>query len=111
MGVGLGQQRVDAMTTLQAIWLGAMLAWTPGLVVFAVLLWEEPLDEADLGDRFSRVGGRASLPGKKAAAYGHPGPNCDFGIASRRSPRGVGRARFRLMTHPRGLHALPARLR
>jgi hypothetical protein len=27
---------------------GAMLAWTPGLVVLAVLLWEEPLDGDDL---------------------------------------------------------------
>jgi hypothetical protein len=29
------------MTTLQAILLGAMLAWTPSVVVLAVLLLEE----------------------------------------------------------------------
>ena len=33
------------MTTLQAICLGAMLAWTPSLVVFALLLREPALDE------------------------------------------------------------------
>src|SRR3954447_10256055 len=33
------------MTTLQAICLGAMLAWTPSLVVLACLLREAPLDE------------------------------------------------------------------
>jgi hypothetical protein len=33
------------MTTLQAICLGAMLAWTPSLVVLALLLREAPLDE------------------------------------------------------------------
>src|SRR4051794_29718225 len=33
------------MTTLQAICLGAMLAWTPSLVVLAWLLREAPLDE------------------------------------------------------------------
>jgi hypothetical protein len=33
------------MTTLQAMCLGAMLAWTPSLVVFAWLLREAPLDE------------------------------------------------------------------
>jgi hypothetical protein len=33
------------MTTLQAICLGAMLAWTPSLVVLALLLRETPLDE------------------------------------------------------------------
>ena len=35
------------MTTLQAIALGAMLAWTPSLLVLAFVLWEEPLHEAD----------------------------------------------------------------
>ncbi len=30
------------MTTLQAIALGAMLAWTPTLIVFAFLLWNVP---------------------------------------------------------------------
>ena len=34
-----------AMTTLQAICLGAMLAWTPSLVVMALLLREPALDE------------------------------------------------------------------
>ena len=33
------------MTTLRAICLGAMLAWTPSLVVLALLLGEVPLDE------------------------------------------------------------------
>ena len=33
------------MTTLQAICFGAMLAWTPSLVVLAVLLREVPLGE------------------------------------------------------------------
>jgi hypothetical protein len=35
------------MTTLQAMCLGAMLAWTPSLVVLALLLREAPLDEFD----------------------------------------------------------------
>jgi len=35
----------DVMTTLQAVCLGAMLAWTPSLVVLALLLREAPLDE------------------------------------------------------------------
>lgn len=30
------------MTTLQAMLFGAMLAWTPSLVVLAVLLCDEP---------------------------------------------------------------------
>jgi hypothetical protein len=33
------------MTTLQAMCFGAMLAWTPSLVVLALLLREDPLDE------------------------------------------------------------------
>jgi hypothetical protein len=37
------------MTTLQAIAFGAMLAWTPSLIVLAALLWDvkelEGLDE------------------------------------------------------------------
>ena len=32
------------MTTLQAMCLGAMLAWTPSLVLLALLLRETPLD-------------------------------------------------------------------
>ena len=39
--------RVPLMTTLQAMWLGAMMAWTPSLVVLAWLLREAPLDELD----------------------------------------------------------------
>ncbi len=36
------------MTTLQAILLGAMLAWTPSLVVLALVLRNVPeLEEAD----------------------------------------------------------------
>ena len=35
----------DVMTTLQAMCLGAMLVWTPSLVVLAWLLREAPLDE------------------------------------------------------------------
>jgi hypothetical protein len=33
------------MTTLQAICLGAMLAWTPSLLVLAWLLREGPVDD------------------------------------------------------------------
>jgi hypothetical protein len=33
------------MTTLQAVCLGAMLTWTPSLVVLALLLREPALDE------------------------------------------------------------------
>jgi hypothetical protein len=33
------------MTTLQAVGLGAMLAWTPSLVVLAWMLYDAPLDE------------------------------------------------------------------
>jgi hypothetical protein len=34
------------MTTVQAIAFGAMLAWTPSLIVLALLLWDIPeLDE------------------------------------------------------------------
>ena len=33
------------MTTLQAICFGAMLAWTPALIVMAWVLYEAPLDE------------------------------------------------------------------
>ena len=35
------------MTTLQAMCFGAMLAWTPSLVVLALLLREVPRDEPD----------------------------------------------------------------
>jgi hypothetical protein len=41
---GAGNPRC-VMTTLQAICFGAMLAWTPSLVVLALLLREAPLDE------------------------------------------------------------------
>ncbi|HTF00254.1 MAG TPA: hypothetical protein VK621_16680 [Bradyrhizobium sp.] len=38
----------DVMTTLQAICLGAMLSWTPSLVVLAALLLREaPLEELE----------------------------------------------------------------
>ncbi len=40
------------MTTLQAICFGAMLAWTPSLVVLALLLREAPLDELQHFGRF-----------------------------------------------------------
>ena len=30
------------MTTLQAIAFGATLAWTPSLIILAVLLWDVP---------------------------------------------------------------------
>jgi hypothetical protein len=39
------------MTTLQAICVGAMLAWTPSLVVMAWVLYEAPLDELDEFER------------------------------------------------------------
>jgi hypothetical protein len=35
------------MTTLQAIGFGAMLAWTPSLIVMALVLCEAPLDVLD----------------------------------------------------------------
>jgi hypothetical protein len=35
------------MTTLQAICLGAMLAWTPSLIVLALFLRDVALDELD----------------------------------------------------------------
>jgi hypothetical protein len=35
------------MTTLQAICYGTMLAWTPSLIVMALVLWETPLDVLD----------------------------------------------------------------
>jgi hypothetical protein len=35
----------EVMTTLQAICFGAMLAWTPALIVMAWVLYEAPLDE------------------------------------------------------------------
>jgi hypothetical protein len=36
------------MTTLQAVAFGAMLAWTPSLIIVAVLLWDVPeLEEMD----------------------------------------------------------------
>jgi hypothetical protein len=35
------------MTTVQAIAFGAMLAWTPGLIVMAFLLWDVPELEED----------------------------------------------------------------
>jgi hypothetical protein len=36
------------MTTLQAVAFGAMLAWTPSLIILAVLLWDVPeLEEMD----------------------------------------------------------------
>jgi hypothetical protein len=37
------------MTTLQAICLGAMLAWTPSLILLAWLLRVAPLDELERG--------------------------------------------------------------
>jgi len=36
-----------AMSTLQAICFGAMLAWSPALLILAIVLWKEPLEEAD----------------------------------------------------------------
>jgi hypothetical protein len=44
--VPLGQDGF-VMTTFQAIVFGAMLAWTPSLVVLAWLIREAPLDESD----------------------------------------------------------------
>jgi len=36
------------MTTMQAIAFGAMLAWTPALIIMAFLLWNVPeLDEKE----------------------------------------------------------------
>ena len=38
---------MDLMTTLQAIGFGAMLAWTPSVVLMVWMLWETPLDVLD----------------------------------------------------------------
>jgi hypothetical protein len=35
------------MTTLQAVFLGMMLAWTPGLTFLAFLLWREGIGLED----------------------------------------------------------------
>jgi hypothetical protein len=35
------------MTTIQAFLLGAMVSWTPGLVLLACQLWRAPLIESD----------------------------------------------------------------
>jgi hypothetical protein len=35
------------MTTLQAVFLGMMLAWTPGLALLAFLLWREGIGLED----------------------------------------------------------------
>jgi hypothetical protein len=36
------------MTIVQAITLGAMLSWTPSLIVMTIILWDVPeLDEED----------------------------------------------------------------
>jgi hypothetical protein len=43
---GLGNPG-GVMTTLQAICFGAMLVWTPSLIVLALLLREVPLDELE----------------------------------------------------------------
>jgi len=37
-----------ATSTLTAICFGAMLAWTSAPLILAVVLWKEPMDEADL---------------------------------------------------------------
>jgi hypothetical protein len=42
-----GETKGGAMTTLQAICFGAMIAWTPSLIVLALLLREAPLDELE----------------------------------------------------------------
>jgi hypothetical protein len=44
---GEEEAKGGVVTTLQAISLGAMLAWTPSLFVLAWLLREAPLDESD----------------------------------------------------------------
>jgi hypothetical protein len=35
------------MTTLQAVFLGMMLSWTPSIVLLAFLLWREEMDLED----------------------------------------------------------------
>ena len=49
-----GDTQGGVMTTLQAICLGAMLAWTPSLIVLALLLRDVPLDPETMTGR--RVG-------------------------------------------------------
>jgi hypothetical protein len=36
-----------ALSTLQAVFLGMMLSWTPSLLFMAYLLWRAPLVESD----------------------------------------------------------------
>jgi hypothetical protein len=47
--------RVNVMTTLQAICFGAMLAWTPSLIVVSWLLRHAPLDEETPLDEFEEL--------------------------------------------------------
>jgi len=42
-----GDTQGGVMTTLQAICLGAMLVWTPSLIVLALFLRDVALDELD----------------------------------------------------------------
>jgi hypothetical protein len=37
------------MNTFEAFILGAMAAWTPGLIIFALLLWQAPLESDGSG--------------------------------------------------------------
>ena len=36
-----------ALSTLQAVFLGMMLSWTPSLLFMAYLLWRAPLVDSD----------------------------------------------------------------
>ena len=39
------------MTTLQAVFLGMMLSWTPSVVLLAFLLWRDGIGLKEGGDR------------------------------------------------------------
>src|SRR3954451_17807549 len=57
------------MTTLQAICLGAMLAWTPSLIVLAWLLREAPLDELSCDPSSTYPDGEESLPSRPRTQF------------------------------------------
>jgi hypothetical protein len=50
-----------AMTSIQAFLLGLMVAWTPSLIAFAVLLWRAPVIAAGGAGRSTPRGG-ARIP-------------------------------------------------
>jgi hypothetical protein len=55
------------VTTLQAIFLGMMLAWTPGMVLVAYLLWRET------GDQHPRSPDRDMIRSDPGLGHAQPG--------------------------------------